>query len=78
MNGNKWVAAAIITVVILALVVVLLGMILVFKMAQAWGGRESAVTLGDLFETRREALEEPPQLNRWVSSENANMFHDRE
>ena len=35
MNGNKWVAAAIITVVILALVVVLLGMILVFQMAQA-------------------------------------------
>lgn len=59
MNGNKWVAAAIITVVILVLVAILLGMILVFKMAQAWGGRESDISLGDIFEPQQ-AVEEPP------------------
>ena len=59
MNGNKWVAAAIITVVILVLVAILLGMILIFKTAQAWGGRESDISLGDIFEPQQ-AVEEPP------------------
>lgn len=59
MNGRKWVITAIITVAVLALVAMILGAVLVFRMAQAWGGRESGVSLGDLFEPQQ-AVEAPP------------------
>ena len=60
MNGRKWVVTAIITVAILALVAFILSAVLFVKMAQAWGGRESEVTLGDLFEPQQAAVEETP------------------
>lgn len=59
MNGRKWVITAIILVAVLALVALILGTVLVFQMAQAWGGRESDPSLGDIFEPQQ-AVEAPP------------------
>lgn len=58
MNGRKWVIAAIVTVAVLALVALILGAVLVIRVAQAWGGRESDLSLGDIFEPQQ-AVEEP-------------------
>ena len=53
MNGRKWVITAIILVAVLALVALILGAVLVSQLAQAWGGRESDLSLGDVYEPQQ-------------------------
>lgn len=59
MNGRKWVITAIILVAVLALVAFVLGAVLVLQLAQTWGGRESEMSIDDIFEPQQ-AVEEPP------------------
>lgn len=60
MNGKKWVITAIITVCVLALVAMILGTVLVVKVAQAWDGNsDGGSSISEIFEPQY-AVEEPP------------------
>ena len=59
MNGRKWVITAIILVAVQALVAFVLGAVLVLQLAQTWGGRESEMSIDDIFEPQQ-VVEEPP------------------